>query len=130
MPGERILIVDDNLLNIELAACLLEADGFLVQSTTDPTQALALMLQDPPALVLMDVQMPRLDGLALTRQVKAEPALGQVPVLAFTAYAMKGDEERMRRAGCDGYIAKPIDVASFASTVRRHLVPGTARPPV
>lgn len=121
MNAGRVLVVDDNALNIELACCLLLAEGFEVESASDPAQVLQHVARFQPAVVLMDVQMPGTDGLTLTRLLKADPATRHIAVLAFTAYAMKGDEERMRAAGCDGYIAKPIDVGSFGATVRRHL---------
>ena len=122
----RVLIVDDNDLNIELARCLLEADGFEVESQTEPARVLAHLAVFQPALVLMDVQMPGTDGLTLTRAIKADAALRDTVVIAFTAYAMKGDEARMRSAGCDGYIATPIDVDRFGATVRAHLPAGPA----
>jgi two-component system cell cycle response regulator DivK len=121
MAGARILIVDDNILNIELTSCLLEAAGFEVCSIDKPAEFDSCVTAFQPELVLMDVQMPGTDGLTLTQRLKANPATRQVVVVAFTAYAMKGDEERMRNAGCDGYIAKPIEVATFADTVRKHL---------
>jgi CheY-like chemotaxis protein len=118
MKTPRVLLVDDNALNIELVGFVLDAAGFCVQSVADARLALACVASFAPDLVLMDIQMPRIDGLELTRRIKADPALRHVAVVAFTAYAMKGDEAKMRAAGCDGYLAKPIDVARFAEQVR------------
>ena len=105
MNPPRVLIVDDEPTNILLAGFVLEADGFIVASAADAQQALAAIATCRPDLVLMDIQMPGTDGLTLTRRLKLDPATRQITVVAFTAYAMKGDEVRMRAAGCDGYIA-------------------------
>ena len=118
MNPSRILIVDDHPINIELARFVLSADGFEVEIAADAEQALARISTSRPDLVLMDIQMPGTDGLALTQRLKLDPATQGIVVVAFTAYAMKGDEARLRAAGCDGYIAKPIQEASFAATVR------------
>lgn len=117
----RVLVVDDNLINNELVRFVLEAGGFEVDVAVDAAQALELLAVQPPDLVLMDIQMPGMSGLELTRRLKADTATRRIPVVAFTAYAMKGDEARLREAGCDGYISKPIDVATFAQSVKRHL---------
>lgn len=117
----RILVVDDNLVNLELATFALELDGFEVVTATDVRSFRAALALHPPDLVLMDVQLPGTDGLTLTRALKADPATASIPVVAVTAYAMKGDEQRVVDAGCDGYISKPIDVATFARQVRRYL---------
>ena len=114
----RALVVDDNELNVELATFLLEADGWSVATAADGPEALAQVANAPPDLILMDIQLPGMDGLALTRRLKSDPATRAIPIIAFTAYAMKGDEHRMRAAGCDGYISKPIDVATFGAHVR------------
>ena len=117
----RVLIVDDNLLNIELAAFVLTAAEFEVESTTDADEMNELVALFKPELILMDIQMPGTDGLELTRRLKADPATQHIVVVAFTAYAMKGDEKKMRTAGCDGYIGKPIDVATFADKLRSYI---------
>ncbi len=117
----RVLVVDDNLINNELVRFVLEAGGFEVDVAVDAAQALEQLAVQPPDLVLMDIQMPGMSGLELTRRLKADAATRPIPVVAFTAYAMKGDEARLRDAGCDGYISKPIDVATFAQSVGRHL---------
>lgn len=124
-PSPRVLIVDDHALNIELARFVLEADGLAVDGAADAEQALACIARCRPDLVLMDIQMPGEDGLALTQRLKADPALRHIVVVAFTAFAMKGDEARMRQAGCDGYLSKPIEVSRFAGQVRGFLAGAT-----
>lgn len=126
----RVLVVDDHPLNIELARFVLEADGFVVESAADALEALERIAAFAPDLILMDVQLPGMDGLELTRRLKADPATRAIVIVAFTAYAMKGDAERMRAAGCDGYVSKPIDVTRFAPQLRETLAAargGTAR---
>ena len=122
----RVLVVDDNLFNLELASYVLAADGLAVATAGDADEALCRIADFQPDLILMDIQLPGMDGLTLTRQLKADPATRPILVVAFTAYAMKGDEAAMRAAGCDGYLAKPIDVARFAAQVRGLL--GAAAP--
>lgn len=124
MSAPRVLVVDDNLMNIELVKFVLGEDGFLVDTALDASEALVRIASFQPELILMDIQLPGTDGLALTRTLKADPALKHIVVLAFTAYAMRGDEARMRAAGCDGYLSKPIDVSTFAASVRASLVAG------
>ncbi len=118
MTALRVLVIDDNAATVDLVKFVLDAAAFVVESTTDASNALFLISVFGPDLILMDIQMPGMDGLELTRQLKADPTLRHIVVVAFTAFAMKGDEARMRAAGCDGYIAKPFDVATFAQTVR------------
>ena len=119
----HVLVVDDNPLNLELASFVLATDGWRVSTAGDALEALQCIAQCVPDLILMDIQLPGMDGLTLTRQIKADPDLRHITVAAFTAYAMKGDEAIMRTAGCDGYLAKPIDVGRFAAQVR-DLLPG------
>lgn len=121
MSPPRVLVVDDNLMNLELVSFLLQAADIDVSAASNADAALRAMAEVVPDLILMDIQLPDIDGLTLTRQIKADPRTRATPVVALTAYAMKGDEARMLEAGCDGYIAKPIDVASFASKVRAYL---------
>lgn len=121
MTFPRILIVDDNRLNLELASFILDNGEYVVASAESGIKALDLIPIFKPDLVLMDIQMPDIDGLELTRQLKSNPSTRHIVIVAFTAYAMKGDEMRMRAAGCDGYIAKPIDVATFATRVRSYV---------
>lgn len=122
----RVLVVDDNPLNVELVEFMLQAGGFEVFVARDAEQALALLPRADPVMILMDIQLPGMDGLSLTRQLKADPATRHIVIVAFTAHAMKGDERLMRAAGCDGYVAKPIDVSTFVATLQC-LLPGGAR---
>ena len=121
MPGEPILIVDDNPANLKLARVVLSGEGYLVRTAGDATEALAALQSFHPRLILMDLQMPGMDGFELTRRLKADPATRGMVIVALTAYAMKGDEERAREAGCDGYIAKPIDTRSLPGVVAGYL---------
>lgn len=124
MSAARVLVVDDNHMNLELVSFMLEAAQFEVAVATDAPSALAQMARVRPDLILMDIQMPGTDGLALTQQIKAQPDQADIVVVAFTAYAMKGDEARMRAAGCDGYISKPIEVGTFVQQVSACLAKG------
>ena len=117
MPGEPILIVDDNPANAALVSFLLQSNGYDVRTASDATEALAILSAFPPRLIMMDVQLPGMDGLALTRQLKADPQTRDIVIVALTAYAMKGDDERARAAGCDGYISKPIDTRALPRLV-------------
>jgi two-component system cell cycle response regulator DivK len=113
----RVLVVDDSELNIEIARHLLTKAGMDVAIAFDAREALTQVAAFAPDLVLMDIQLPELDGLALTRQLRSQPATCTLVIVAFTAYAMKGDREKFLAGGCDGYIGKPIDVATFADEV-------------
>lgn len=117
----KILVVEDNATNLKLARILLESAGHLVMSATDAEAGLAIARQEQPCLILMDIQLPGIDGLEATALLKKDPATSAIPVVALTALAMKGDEERIRAAGCDGYIAKPMDYQQFLATVAAHL---------
>ncbi|HLV67365.1 MAG TPA: response regulator [Polyangiaceae bacterium] len=121
MPGEPILIVDDNPQNLKLARVLLLGEGYTVRTAIDAEEALRVLEEFQPALILMDVQLPGMDGLTLTRRLKADPQRADIVIVALTAYAMKGDEARVLAAGCDGYIAKPIDVDALPRLVADHL---------
>lgn len=123
MSTPRVLIVDDNPINLELASLVLRGAGMAVDTADGAESALALLAHTRPDLVLLDIQMPHVDGLALLRQLRADPATAGLLVVAFTAYAMKGDRERLLAAGCDGYLSKPIEVATFAAQVRSFLAP-------
>lgn len=123
----RILVVDDNSMNLELVHFLLEAGGFEVASAPDAKVALERVAAFQPDLILMDIQLPDVDGLTLTGRLKADPDTRDILIVAFTAYAMKGDEDRMLASGCDGYVAKPIEVATFAGTVRSFLARGPVK---
>lgn len=123
MNTPRVLIVDDNPLNIDLAKFVLQARDIVVDCASDANQATDQIATFEPDLILMDIQMPGMDGLELMRRLKASELTQHIVVVAFTAYAMNGDQAKMQEAGCDGYIAKPIDVATFASTVLSFLEP-------
>jgi two-component system cell cycle response regulator DivK len=116
--GQKILIVEDNELNLKLFCDLLRAHGFEVEPVRDGREALERARAFAPELVIMDIQMPHVSGLELIEQMKAEETLQAVPVLAVTAYAAKGDEERIRDAGAEGYVSKPISVVRFVESVR------------
>lgn len=115
----RILVVEDNPTNLKLVAFLLEQAGHSVLTAGDAATAMELVRAEAPELILMDVQLPGMDGLDATRLLKADDATRNIPVVALTAFAMKGDEERIRAAGCDGYVAKPIRYQSFLAEISR-----------
>lgn len=121
MSGEIILIVDDNAANLKLARVLLQGEGYEVRTAADAEEAMRVLQTYTPRLILMDIQLPGMDGLELTRRLKADLATKDIVILALTAYAMKGDEDKARAAGCDGYIAKPIDVGSLPGVIAQHL---------
>lgn len=121
MAGESILIVDDNPQNLKLARVLLAGEGYAVKTAVDAEEALRVLETFTPELILMDVQLPGMDGLTLTRLLKSDAAHAETVIVALTAYAMKGDEERVLAAGCDGYIAKPIDVDMLPVLVAGYL---------
>ena len=112
-----VLVIEDNPDNMELAVFLLESAGHMVLSASDAEAGLALARDQLPQLILMDIQLPGMDGLKATALLKADPATSGIPVIALSALAMKGDEERIRAAGCDGYIAKPMGVQKFLATI-------------
>ena len=118
MAAPRVLVVDDSELNIEIANYLLTKAGMQVACALDGNGVLAQVTAFAPDIVLMDIQLPGLDGLALTQQLRARTATRNLVIVAFTAFAMKGDREKFLAGGCDGYIAKPIDVVTFADEVR------------
>lgn len=121
MATGEILIVDDNLTNLKLARVLLIAEGFEVATAGNAAEALDHLNEHHPALILMDLQMPGMNGLELTRRLKSAPETRDIIVLAMTAYAMKGDEVKALTAGCDGYIPKPIDTKTLADTLKQYL---------
>ena len=123
MPGESILVVDDNVANLKLMRLLLRHQGYEVEVSTGAAQALATLATFRPRVILMDLQMPGIDGLELTRRLKADPATRDITIVAVTAYAMKGDEALARAAGCDGYLTKPIDTDTFPAALAQYLDP-------
>ncbi|HEX9128830.1 MAG TPA: response regulator [Gemmatimonadaceae bacterium] len=115
-----VLVVEDNVANMKLVKFLLESAGHTVVLATDAETGLTLA-RDGPELILMDIQLPGMDGLEATALLKADDATRSIPVIALTALAMKGDEERIRASGCDGYIAKPLAYREFLATISAHL---------
>ena len=118
-----ILIIEDNEANRMLASAVLERDGFRVEMACSPREALEMLAAHAPDLILMDVQLPGIDGLTLTRTLKSDQRTAGIPVVAVTALAMQGDRERTLAAGCSGYISKPINTRTFAAEVRKYLPP-------
>lgn len=119
-----ILIVDDNATNLKLASVVLEMEGHAVVRAVDAEQALQLLDDLVPDLILMDIGLPGMDGLTLARRLKATVSLSGVPIVALSAFAMKGDKERAMAAGCDGYITKPIDTRRFPQQVQSYFRSG------
>jgi two-component system, cell cycle response regulator DivK len=119
--GEPILIVDDNAQNLKLVRILLAGEGFDVRTAVDAEDALNQLELFKPRLILMDLQLPGMDGLELTRQLKTDPVRRSIVVIALTAYAMKGDEQKALAGGCDAYVTKPIDIEALPKLVRQHL---------
>jgi len=120
MNRKRILVVEDHPINVKLVMLLLQGT-YEVRTAGDADEALRVLDGWPADLILMDVQLPGMDGLELTRRLKADPRTRGVVVVALTAYAMKGDEDKALAAGCSGYITKPLDTKTFADTVARYL---------
>jgi two-component system, cell cycle response regulator DivK len=116
-----VLVVEDNPANMTLATFLLESVGYAVLSAIDAETGLTIAREQCPDLILMDIQLPGMDGLEATGILKADELTKSIPVIALTALAMKGDEERIRAAGCDGYIAKPLDYKGFLATITAQL---------
>ncbi|HMF86851.1 MAG TPA: response regulator [Gemmatimonadaceae bacterium] len=118
----KVLVVEDNPANMTLATFLLKSAGHSVLSATDAESGLTLARSEQPDLILMDIQLPGMDGLQATALLKGDETTRAIPVIALTALAMKGDEERIRAAGCDGYIAKPLAYREFLATISNLLV--------
>lgn len=118
---KTVLVVEDNELNMKLFHDLLEAHGYNILQTKDGMEALRMAREHRPDLILMDIQLPEVSGLEVTKWIKEDENLKAIPVIAVTAFAMKGDEEKIREGGCEAYIAKPISVTSFLQTVQRYL---------
>ena len=121
MMAKRVLIVEDNELNMKLFHDLLDAQGYETLQTREGLSALTLAREHRPDLILMDIQLPEISGLEVTKWLKEDDDLRSIPVIAVTAFAMKGDEERIREGGCEAYLSKPISVAKFLETVRTYL---------
>ena len=127
MARDPVLIVDDNPQNLKLAKVILAAEGYEVKTAIDAEEALRILESFTPRLILMDLQLPRMDGLELTRRLKADPARREIIIIALTAYAMKGDDEKAFAAGCDGYISKPIDIDTLPRVVAEYLARRVSR---
>jgi two-component system, cell cycle response regulator DivK len=123
MNPPQILVIDDNPINLKLAVDVLECAGYQVLKAEDAEKAALIIQENKPDLILMDIALPGMDGLALTRKLKASPATKDIRVIAMTAFAMKGDDQKAREAGCDGYITKPIDTRALPGQVAEYLVP-------
>ena len=119
--AKTVLIVEDNELNMKLFHDILDAHGYGTIQTKDGLRALELAREHRPDLILMDIQLPEVSGLEVTRWIKADEELRPIPVIAITAFAMKGDEEKIREGGCEAYISKPISIAGFIATVKQFL---------
>ncbi|WP_171982023.1 response regulator [Brevundimonas sp. LM2] len=119
--SKKVLIVEDNELNMKLFHDLLDSQGYQTFQTREGLQAMALARLHMPDLILMDIQLPEISGLEVTKWLKDDEELAHIPIIAVTAFAMKGDEERIRQGGCEAYISKPISVMPFLEIVRKHL---------
>jgi CheY-like chemotaxis protein len=127
--NNRILVIEDNPLNLELVTDLLEAAGFIICRALTAEEGLRAARELSPDLILMDLSLPGLDGLAATRALRADPATRHLTIIALTAHAMKGDEAIALRAGCDGYLTKPIDTRTFAAKVAAFIATANSRLP-
>lgn len=121
MSDSKILIVDDNPINLKLAKITLQLEGYDVRTAIDANDTLSILSSFHPELILMDLQLPDMDGLELTRRLKANPTYQKIIILAVTAYAMKGDEEKALAAGCNGYITKPINSETLLKMIENYL---------
>jgi len=129
MATIRILIVDDNPTNLKLASLLLESEGYVVDRASSAESALERIRELLPDLILMDIELPGMDGLSLTRLLKKDPTTRHIPVIALTAFAMKGDEEKARDAGCQGYLTKPLNTRTLAAEIIEALRPKSVEIP-
>ena len=119
--AKTVLVVEDNELNMKLFHDLLEANGYNIVQTRNGLEAIDLAREHHPDLILMDIQLPEVSGLEVTKWIKEDDDLRTIPVIAVTAFAMKGDEERIRQGGCEAYLSKPISVAKFLETVKTYI---------
>lgn len=119
--AKKVLIVEDNELNMKLFHDLLDANGYFILQTSDGMEALEIARKQHPDLILMDIQLPEVSGLEVTKWLKEDDELRKIPVVAVTAFAMKGDEEKIREGGCEAYISKPISIPTFLETIKRFL---------
>jgi CheY-like chemotaxis protein len=119
--NKRVMLVEDNQMSARLLEFVLNRDGYIVSIMASATEALDSAKDDPPDIIIMDIQLPDMDGLEATRQLKNNPVTAKIPVVAITAYAMTGDEERTRAAGCAGYVSKPVNTRELAETIGNFL---------
>lgn len=119
--ASRVLVVEDNEMNMQLFEYLLEESGFVILKAISGEEALKMVGQEMPDLILMDIHLPGMDGLSVVRQMKNDPSLRKIPILALTAHAMRGDKDRFLQAGCDGYISKPIDIKTFIPSIQKYV---------
>ena len=122
MANETVLVIEDNEMNMKLVRSLLQIGKYSVLEASDAENGIQLAREHHPDLILMDIQLPGMDGLTATREIKNDPEVKDISIVALTSYAMQGDEEKARDAGCSGYIAKPIDTRSFLETVVQFIV--------
>ena len=120
MPGETILIVDDNPVNMKLIRVLLLGEGYVVRTAGDAQEALAVLKELRPQLILMDIQLPDIDGITALAQIRTDPAMNGIPVIAVSASVMPDDQQRIAASGFDAFITKPINIRSFLETVERY----------
>ncbi|HID73699.1 MAG TPA: response regulator [Thermoplasmata archaeon] len=121
MAGENILVVEDNVMNLKLVRILLEQQEYIVTEALNAEEALEILKYRHFDLILMDIQLPKMDGLTLTKMLKEDPRTRDIPVVALTAHAMRGDEQKAQAAGCVGYIPKPIDTIEFPKLIEKFL---------
>lgn len=119
---KKVLIVEDNELNMKLFHDLLEANGISSVQTREGKKAVDMAREHKPDLIIMDIQLPEISGLEITKLLKSDEELAHIPVIAVTAFAMKGDEQKIREGGCEDYVSKPISVSKFIGVVRKHLI--------
>ena len=122
MQNKMVLVVEDNPLNMKLIRSLLQLCDFDMLEAPDAESGIELAKKIKPDLILMDIQLPGMDGLSATQLIKNDPSLNKVPIVAITSYAMHGDEQKAKSAGCSGYIAKPIDTRSFLDTINEYMI--------
>jgi CheY-like chemotaxis protein len=121
MANETILVIEDNELNMKLVRSLLTMGKYSILEAKDAESGIRLAREHNPELILMDLQLPRMDGLSATKILKADPALQKIPIVALTSHAMEGDDKRAMSAGCNGYMPKPIDTKNFLATIQQYL---------
>jgi len=121
MSGETVLIVEDNEKNRKLMRVVLKAKGYTILEAGTGEEAMSLLQEQKPDIILMDIQLPGIDGLTLIKQIKEDASTGEIPIIAVTAYAMKGDEQRILATGCDGYISKPVNTRELPLTVEKYI---------